>query len=411
MSLNDTPTAERTHIGFFGLRNAGKSSLVNRITNQEMSLVSDVKGTTTDPVKKSMELLPLGPVTIIDTPGYDDMGSLGELRVRKTKEMLAICDIAVFVTENDRLDPAEVELMGLIKEREIPCVSVRNKCDLSPADNVRDADHLSLSQDASGQGDSILRVSACEGTGIEELKERLAHLAKYIKKEIRFVADMIKPGDSVVLVIPIDTSAPKGRLILPKQQAIRDILDAGGVSMVTGVDDLPDTLASLKKEPALVITDSQAFGRVMKMVPESIPLTSFSILMARYKGFLNEALKGAEAIKALKDGAEVLISEGCTHHRQCEDIGTVKLPKWLKEYTGKELNLSYTSGHGFPEDLSSYDLIIHCGACMLNDREVGNRMSAAQAAGVPFTNYGTSIAFMNGILERSVAPVRPYLAG
>lgn len=392
MSLNETPTAERTHIGFFGLRNAGKSSLVNRITGQEMSLVSDIKGTTTDPVRKSMELLPLGPVTIIDTPGYDDTGSLGKLRVKKTGDILKICDIAVLVTEHTEPDPVEHELITLIQERRIPYLIVKNKCDVNE-----------------GMGFGNIRVSAVTGEGIEELKERIAGLARDTDKRIRFVADIIRPHDTVVLVIPIDTSAPKGRLILPQQQAIRDILYAGAVSLVTGVDDLPDTLASLKKEPELVITDSQAFGKVMKLVPESIPLTSFSILMARYKGFLGEALKGAESIGRLEDGAQVLICEGCTHHRQCEDIGTVKLPKWLKEYTGRDLNLSFTSGHGFPEDLSVYDLIIHCGACMLNDREVNNRMLAAQASSVPFTNYGTAIAFMNGILARSVAPVLPYL--
>ena len=417
MSLNDTPMAERTHIGFFGLRNAGKSSLVNRITDQEMSLVSDVGGTTTDPVKKSMELLPLGPVTIIDTPGYDDEGSLGELRVRKTLEALKICDIAVLVTEHPELNMQEKELLELIKGRSIPYVIVRNKCDTDEGREVDDAGNKSELTGGSGNkdgsmddaGKSDIRVSAVTGEGIEDLKECIARLAKETVKSMRFVADLLKKGDIVVLVIPIDTSAPKGRLILPQQQAIRDILDAGAVSMVTGVENLPDTLSSLKKEPALVITDSQAFGKVMKMVPKSIPLTSFSILMARYKGFLKEALKGAEAIGNLKEGANVLICEGCTHHRQCEDIGTVKLPKWLKEYTGMELNLSFTSGHGFPEDLSPYDLIIHCGACMLNDREVAARMEAAVASSVPFTNYGTAIAFMNGILARSVAPVLPYL--
>ena len=410
MSLNETPTAERTHIGFFGLRNAGKSSLVNRITDQEMSLVSDVKGTTTDPVKKSMELLPLGPVTIIDTPGYDDEGSLGELRVKKMGEVLKICDIALLVTENPELIPSEKELLELIRGRSIPYMIVKNKCDTDKdgsTDGAGEEDSQAGGSKKAGKSD--IRVSAVTGEGIEELKERIARLIKETDKSIRFVADILKPGDTVILVIPIDTSAPKGRLILPQQQALRDILDAGAVSMVTGVEDLPDTLSSLKKEPALVITDSQAFGKVMKMVPESIPLTSFSILMARYKGFLKEALKGAETIGRLKDGANVLICEGCTHHRQCEDIGTVKLPKWLEEYTGRDLNLSFTSGHGFPEDLSPYDLIIHCGACMLNDREVAARMEAAVASSVPFTNYGTAIAFMNGILARSVAPVLPYL--
>ncbi len=403
MSLNDTPSAERTHIGFFGLRNAGKSSLVNAITNQEMSLVSDVKGTTTDPVKKSMELLPLGPVMIIDTPGYDDEGTLGEMRVRKTKEVLAVCDIAVLVTEHRALAPIEAELLQLIKERNIPYMIVRNKIDLLPdaaAQKQGNAEGAPAEETA-----EVLAVSTLTGEGIESLKVKMAHAMQGREKKVRFIADLVKEGDTVVLVIPIDTAAPKGRLILPQQQAIRDILDAGAISVVTGVEALPDTIAKLKEKPALVITDSQAFGKVMHMVSEDIALTSFSILMARYKGFLTEALKGARKIDTLQDHAKVLIAEGCTHHRQCEDIGTVKLPGWLQEHTGKELDLTFTSGHGFPEDLSGYDLIIHCGACMLNDQEVQNRMMAAVTAGVPFTNYGMAIAHMNGILERSVAPV------
>lgn len=406
MSLHDTPTAERTHIGFFGLRNAGKSSLVNQVTGQEMSLVSDVKGTTTDPVKKSMELLPLGPVTIIDTPGYDDEGTLGEMRVRKTKEALAVCDIAVLVTEHDQLTAIEEELLSVIRERKIPHFLVRNKADLAEAHG----DAKERPAVDSGAGLTLLRVSAKTGDGIHELKEAMAHAMEGREKQIRLVADLLSPEDIVILVIPIDTSAPKGRLILPQQEALRDILDAGAISMVTGVETIHDTLASLKKDPALVITDSQAFGKVMKLVPERIPLTSFSILMARYKGFLKTALKGAEAIDALPDHAKILIAEGCTHHRQCEDIGTVKLPKWLKEYTGKEPEFMFTSGHGYPEDLNQYDLVIHCGACMLNDQEVANRMNKAIDAGVPFTNYGTAIAHMNGILKRSTAPVLPYLA-
>ena len=388
MSLNDTPGAERIQIGFFGLRNAGKSSLVNRITNQEMSLVSEVKGTTTDPVRKSMELLPLGPVTIIDTPGFDDEGELGEQRVRKTGEVLAVCDIAVLVTEHEQLSSVENELCKLIAEREIPYLIVRSKVDLEEAPHG-----------------SEISVSAVDGTGIEELKERIGQLMQGREKKIRFVADLIRPGDTVVLVIPIDTSAPKGRLILPQQEAIRDILDAGAVSMVTGVEDLPDTLNKLKTPPALVITDSQAFGRVMKLVPEEIPLTSFSILMARYKGFLEQAVTGAAALDRLPEQGRILISEGCTHHRQCEDIGTVKLPAWIRKYTGLSPEFVFTSGHGFPEDLSGIDLIIHCGACMLNDREVQNRMRRAKEAGIPFTNYGTVIAKMNGILERSLRPI------
>ncbi|MBO6016160.1 MAG: [FeFe] hydrogenase H-cluster maturation GTPase HydF [Lachnospiraceae bacterium] len=391
MSLNETPMAERVHIGFFGLRNAGKSSLVNRITNQEMSLVSEVKGTTTDPVKKSMELLPLGPVTIIDTPGFDDEGALGEMRVRKTREVLGICDIAVLVTEQETLKTTELQLQELIRKQDIPCLIVHTKTDLR--------------EQPATDGQSELYVSSVNGQGIEELKEKLAHCIRADKKQLRFVADLIHPGDTVVLVIPIDSSAPKGRLILPQQAALRDILDAGAIGIVTGVETLAQTLAGLKTDPALVITDSQAFSSVMHLVREDIPLTSFSILMARYKGFLQEAVRGAHAIDELKDGAKILISEGCTHHRQCEDIGTVKLPKWLAVYTGQKPEFTFSSGHGFPGELSGYDLIIHCGGCMLGDKEMLGRMRAAVAAGIPFTNYGTAIAHMNGILERSIAPI------
>lgn len=390
MGLNDTQSAERVHIGFFGMRNAGKSSVVNRVTSQNMSLVSEIKGTTTDPVKKSMELLPLGPVTIIDTPGFDDEGTLGELRVAKTKEVLAVCDIAVFVTENNELSDSERELVALIEKRNIPYITVFNKRDLY--------------EDGAAGEDGKIFVSAKENRGIEELKRAIASLAPE-KKAVKFVADLISPGDTVVLVIPIDSAAPKGRIILPQQQAIRDILDAGAMSFVTGVETLASTIGSLKTPPALVITDSQAFAAVAKIVPENIPLTSFSILMARYKGFLDTAVKGARAIDTLKDGARVLICEGCTHHRQCDDIGTVKLPAMLKKRTGTDPEFEFTSGHGFPEDLTPYDLIIHCGACMLNDNEVRNRMEAAVSAGVPFTNYGVAIAHMTGILERSIAPV------
>ncbi|MBO4901359.1 MAG: [FeFe] hydrogenase H-cluster maturation GTPase HydF [Lachnospiraceae bacterium] len=419
MSLNDTPMAERTHIGFFGLRNAGKSSLVNRITAQEMSLVSDVLGTTTDPVKKSMELLPLGPVTIIDTPGYDDEGALGEKRVARTKEILATCDIAVLVTESDGLSAIEAELFDTIKKREIPYLIVRNKADLAaPAVMENDTAAKDMTAKDMAARDKaakdmaappVLLVSAQTGEGIEALKEALARCAKGREKQIRLVADMLKPSQVVILVIPIDTSAPKGRLILPQQEALRDILDAGAIGIVSSVEGLSDTISRLKEPPSLVITDSQAFGKVMHIVPETIPLTSFSILMARYKGFLKAAMEGASAIDRLPDHAKVLIAEGCTHHRQCEDIGTVKLPRWLSEYTGKEMDLTFTSGHGFPEDLSAYDLVIHCGACMLHDNEMANRMRMANEAGVPFTNYGTAIAHMNGILARSTAYVLPYL--
>lgn len=385
MSLNDTPEAERIHIGFFGIRNAGKSSLVNRVTNQTVSVVSDVKGTTTDPVKKSMELLPLGPVTVIDTPGFDDEGSLGDLRVARTREVLSTCDIAVFVTENEALTEDEKALLSLIEKRGIPLVKVKNKTDLS-----------------NGAPEGFIFVSAAENKGIKELKNSLAALAPK-KKEIRFVADLINEGDAVVLVIPIDTAAPKGRIILPQQQAIRDVLDARGISVVTGVEDLAGVLNKIT--PALVVTDSQVFARVMKIVPDDVPLTSFSILMARYKGFLDVAVKGAGAIDRLTSSSRVLVSEGCTHHRQCEDIGTVKLPAWIRKRTNADPEFVFTSGHGFPEDLSGYDLVIHCGACMLSDNEVKNRMDAAVSAGVPFTNYGVAIAHLNGILERSIKPI------
>ena len=391
MSLNSTPSSERVHIGFFGMRNAGKSSLVNAITNQEVSLVSDVKGTTTDPVKKSMEILPLGPVTIIDTPGYDDEGSLGEMRVRKTKEVLATCDIAVFVTDNIELNKFELELLDVIKNKNLPYLIVHNKIDLlsSIPENTKNE----------------LFISVKSKTGIELVKEAIASLSPKNQKTIHFVSDFVKEDDIVVLVTPIDSSAPKGRMILPQQQAIRDIIDVKGISVVTQVETLTTTLNSLKKPPVMVVTDSQAFSKVMKLVPEDIKLTSFSILMARYKGFLDTAVSGAKALDTLKDRANILISEGCTHHRQCEDIGTVKLPLWLKKYTNKELNFSFTSGHGFPSDLSQYDLIIHCGGCMLNDNEMQNRMNEANKANVPFTNYGTIIAYMNGILDRSIEPI------
>ncbi len=388
MGLNDTQLAERIQIGFFGLRNAGKSSLVNKITNQEMSLVSNVKGTTTDPVKKSMELLPLGPVTIIDTPGFDDEGELGSMRVKRTKQTLSICDIAVFVTENDILTESENQLLSLIKARDIPYIIVRNKSDLAGKE----------------QDENVIYTSAKDNLNIERVKEALAVLAPK-KKEIHFVSDLISPGNQVILVIPIDSAAPKGRIILPQQQAIRDILDAGAISIITGVENLAKTIESMKKAPDLVITDSQAFDAVMKIVPENIPLTSFSILMARYKGFLDTALEGAERIKSLTDNSKVLICEGCTHHRQCDDIGTVKLPALIKKYRSAAPDFEFTSGHSFPEDLREYDLVIHCGACMLNDNEVRNRMNAAIEQGVAFTNYGIAIAKMNGIVERSIRPL------
>ncbi len=384
MGLNSTPASERVHIGFFGIRNAGKSSLVNRITNQDMSVVSDVKGTTTDAVRKSMELLPLGAVVIIDTPGFDDEGDLGEKRVESARKILTSCNIAVLVTENEKLNPDELELLKMIKKRDIPYIIVHNKSDLT------------------GSAEGKMYVSAVTGEGIERLKEELAKISGTLGKEIHFISDFIKTGDTVVLVCPIDESAPKARLILPQQQAVRDVIDAGGIAIVIQPEQITDTLNNLTVPPALVVTDSQAFKEISSLVPENIKLTSFSVLMARYKGFLDTAVKGAETINTLKEGARILISEGCTHHRQCNDIGTVKLPRWLRAYAGCTLNFEYTSGHGFPKDLSGYDLVIHCGGCMLNDAEIKSRMDLANEQKIPFTNYGTVIAKINGILDRSI---------
>ena len=392
MSLNATPSGERVHIGFFGRRNAGKSSVVNAFTGQELSVVSEVKGTTTDPVLKSMELLPLGPVVIMDTPGFDDEGALGELRVKKTKQVLNRADCAVLVVDATQgLTPVDRELLSLFREKDLPYLIAYNKSDLAAAPGELE--------------EPGLLVSAKTGENIHELKERVARLVDREGPQPHLVADLLAPGDLVVLVVPIDSAAPKGRLILPQQQTIRDILEARAVSVVTGVEELPQTLQSLGKAPRLVITDSQAFGAVNKLVPRQPPLTSFSILMARYKGTLDQSAAGAAQLDRLQDGDKVLLSEGCTHHRQCEDIGTVKIPRWLREYTGKDLVLEHSSGRDFPEDLSPYRLIIHCGGCMLGEREMAYRQKTAQDAGVPFTNYGMAIAQMHGILQRSLEPL------
>ena len=389
MSMNATPSGERVHIGFFGRRNAGKSSVVNAFTGQELSVVSEVKGTTTDPVLKSMELLPLGPVVIMDTPGFDDEGALGELRVKKTKQVLNRADCAVLVVDATAgLTHVDRELLALFREKNLPYLIAYNKSDLAAAPGELE--------------EPGLLVSAKTGENIHELKERVARLVDREGPQPHLVADLLAPGDLVVLVVPIDSAAPKGRLILPQQQTIRDILEARAVSVVTGVEELPQALQSLGKAPRLVITDSQAFGAVNKLVPRQIPLTSFSILMARYKGTLDQSVAGAAQLDQLQDGDKVLLSEGCTHHRQCEDIGTVKIPRWLREYTGKELALEHSSGRDFPEDPSPYKLVIHCGGCMLNDREVAYRRKTAADAGVPFTNYGITIAHLKGILKRSV---------
>ena len=395
MSLNDTPSSERIHIGFFGRRNAGKSSVVNAVTGQELSVVSDVKGTTTDPVTKAMELLPLGPVVIIDTPGFDDVGTLGEMRVRKTKQILNRTDLAVLIVDNSTgLSDTDKQLIGIFREKDIPYITVYNKSDTAPKTDC---------------GEGEISVSAVCRENINELKEMMAHMTKRQGEEKVLVGDLLSEGDLVVLVTPIDESAPKGRMILPQVQAIRDILDANAVNIVTKETQLAETLAKLGTKPRMVITDSQAFGMVSRIVPEDIPLTSFSILMARYKGFLETAVKGAAAIKNLQDGDTVLISEGCTHHRQCGDIGSVKLPALLKKTTGKAINIALSSGREFPEDLSPYKLVIHCGGCMLNEREMVYRRKNAEDQGVPFTNYGIALAMMNGILKRSLG-VFPHLA-
>ena len=393
--LNQTPSANRVHIGFFGLRNAGKSSLVNAVTGQALSIVSDVKGTTTDPVQKAMELLPLGPVVILDTPGLDDEGELGALRVRRAYQALNKTDVAVLVVDGTLgLQAEDRAILERIRAKEIPYLVVYNKGDLKSHPVTEDWE---------------MAVSAKDGSGVHELKERIAVLAKQQGPEKKILGDLIAPGDLVVLVTPIDGSAPKGRMILPQVQAIRDVMDAHAACIVTQPEELPGQLSGLKTPPKLVVTDSQAFGTVKNMVPETIPLTSFSILFARYKGILATAVRGAARLRQLRDGDRVLISEGCTHHRQCNDIGTVKLPGWLENFSGKKPDFSFTSGTEFPEDLSPFSLVVHCGGCMLNEREMVYRMKNAEDQNIPFTNYGTAIAHMNGILKRSLE-VFPDLA-
>ncbi len=382
MSLNATPSSERLHIGFFGCRNAGKSSVVNAVTGQDLAVVSDVAGTTTDPVQKAMELLPLGPVVIIDTPGFDDEGLLGEKRVRRTRQTLNRCDMAVLVVDATRgMAETDRQLVGFFREKHLPYVIAHNKADLLeqvPEPTAND-----------------LWVSAKTGAGIFELKERLGALMPKEDPNHRLLADLIEPNDLVVLVCPIDESAPKGRMILPQQMGIRDVLDAGAISVACREKELAATLERLGRKPALVVTDSQAFKLVSATVPEDIPLTSFSILMARYKGFLRTSAAGvADSV--------VLMAEGCTHHRQCNDIGTVKIPRWLRAHTGLDLKIETCSGREFPDDLSPYSLVVHCGGCMITEREVQYRMRCAEDQGIPFTNYGITIAQMTGALERSV---------
>lgn len=387
--MNNTPSSERLHIGFFGMRNAGKSSLVNAVTSQKLALVSDIKGTTTDPVKKAMELLPLGPVVIIDTPGLDDEGVLGEMRVKKAKETLSGVHIAVLVVDAFRgMSREDESLADEIKSRNIPLIIAMNKADLlgSVPENEKD----------------IIYVSAEKNIGINELKEKIASLSVSAKSEKKILADLVSEGDVVMLVTPIDESAPKGRLILPQQQTIRELLEIGAVTLVVQVQEIATALANLKNHPKLVITDSQAFGKVAKILPENIKLTSFSILFARYKGDLDTVVKGADKLSELKDGDRILISEGCTHHRQCKDIGTVKLPQWIESFSGKKLQFDFTSGGEFPEDLSEYALVVHCGGCTLNEKQMKERLDRCNSQGVPVTNYGTAIAEIHGILRRSL---------
>lgn len=450
MSLNNTPSAERTHIGIFGRRNAGKSSIINALTGQDLAIVSEVRGTTTDPVLKAMELLPLGPVVMIDTPGLDDEGALGELRVKKAYQILNKTDIAVLVVDGTvGMTDEDRAILDRIRGKGIPYVIVMNKADLAPAareggvyggaaanttgtnatgtgtadtdtagtdtadtdtadintkcTDAADRDTTDTNTAGTAKSGQTLWVSTRDKTNIHELKELIARLVPDPDAGRQIAGDLVEKHDLVVLVIPIDKAAPKGRLILPQQQTIRDLLEAGAVPVVTRETELKETLASLGKKPALVITDSQAFEQVARDVPEDIPLTSFSILFARYKGNLRTLAGGASALDTLKDGDTVLISEGCTHHRQCDDIGTVKLPSWIKKYTGANPCFEFTSGTEFPEDLGRYKLIIHCGGCTLNEREVRYRLKCAEDAGVPITNYGTAIAYMKGILGRSTA--------
>ena len=421
MGMNETPSADRVHIGFFGRRNAGKSSIVNKVTGQELAVVSDVKGTTTDPVSKAMELLPMGPVVIIDTPGIDDEGHLGELRVRKAKQVLNRVDVAVLVVDATvGKTSVDEELIHIFKEKEIPYLVVYNKADLlktrdgnrlSSDNNLNQNTHagavkessVSQKQDHENQNaEQSIYASAVTGQNIYELKERIASLAVTDELKLRLVGDLLEPSDFAILVVPIDKAAPKGRLILPQQQTIRDVLEAGAAAIVIKEDELSNTLETLGKKPKLVITDSQVFARVSEETPEDIWLTSFSILFARFKGNLKTAAAGAAALDRLKDGDKILISEGCTHHRQCDDIGTVKLPRWIRNYTGKELEFEYSSGRDFPEDVTKYSLIVHCGGCMLNEREMRYRQKCALDQEIPITNYGIAIAYMQGILKRCV---------
>ena len=405
MSLNATPASERIHIGIFGKRNAGKSSLINALTGQNLAIVSDVSGTTTDPVYKAMELLPLGPVVLIDTPGIDDEGELGKLRVKKSYQVLNKTDIVLLVCSAvEGITEEEQKLLKQIEKKQIPCILVMNKADLLEEcqKGQQFKERAENAASVRGQKIPVLWVSAAKNLQIRELKEKIASGIEQKKPEYPLVEDLLEMGDVAVLVVPIDKAAPKGRLILPQQQTIRGVLEAGATAVVVRDDELCDTLQNLGKKPKLVITDSQVFGKVAKEIPSDVMLTSFSILFARYKGELEVQVRGAKALDHLKNGDKVLICEGCTHHRQCGDIGTEKLPNWIRKHTGQEIEFHFTSGTEFPMDLSEYRMIIHCGGCMLNEREMKYRIACAQDAGIPITNYGVAIAYMNGILKRSV---------
>ncbi len=395
MGLNDTPNSERIRIGIFGMRNAGKSSIINAVTGQSLAVVSDTAGTTTDPVSKAMELLPLGPVLITDTPGLDDVGELGGMRVAKAKRVMLQSDIALLVIDSTKgISDFDKNIKSQLEEFKIPYIIVMNKCSLTDKREV--------------SGENVIYTDAIDGTGINKLKEMMAGRVEVKDNSLCICADLLSPGDLAVLVVPIDKAAPKGRLILPQQQTIRDILEADATAVVCKEYELRDTLSSLNKKPRIVITDSQVFAKVSADVPTDIQLTSFSILMARYKGDLETNVLGVTALDTLQDGDKVLISEGCTHHRQCDDIGTVKIPRWIKEYTGKDITFEFTSGGSFAEDLSPYKLIVHCGGCMLGEKEMKYRLACAKAEGIPMTNYGIAIAYMQGILKRSVEPF-PYI--
>jgi len=388
MSLNSTPNSDRIHIGIFGRRNAGKSSIINAITGQELAIVSDIEGTTTDPVSKAMELLPLGPVVIIDTPGLDDSGVLGEMRIKKTYQVLNKTDIALLVVDSSAgITEYDFAVLEKIREKKIPCLTVFNKSDISGM---------------SVNTENEISVSTVTGENIHELKERIARIVPQNIMEYPIIADKVKSGDCVVMVVPIDKAAPKGRIILPQQNTLRELLDSGCTAVVCRDSELEHTLDTMSKPPKFVITDSQVFGKVSKIVPENICLTSFSILFARHKGNIFELVKGVKKLDTLSDNDIVLISEGCTHHRQCGDIGTVKLPSWIKKYTGRDIKFEFTSGTEFPAELSKYSMIIHCGGCMLNEREMKYRIKCAADAEVPITNYGMTIAYVNGILRKSL---------